>query len=238
MPATGTRNERKHSPMFKLFPGLVTIDTPEPPGGTITAEPSDDAVEDPANNEPGDPEEEPIEGEDDLGDAGKRALDSMKRKWKTERARRIELEQAAAEASKPGDGATPEEIRADAERSATQKFEERIKRAEVRGAARSLFKDPDDVLKFVDLSQIDVDENGDVDPDTITEALTDLLAKKPYLAKDSSQRGKPRVPDVPADPANKTSTPLSHADRVKAAQAAGDVNAFIRMQNELLDQEQ
>lgn len=186
-----------------------------------------------------DPEtEEPIPGEDALGDPGKRALDAIKAKHKAERTKRLDLERQLREATAPkGDAPDAETIRAEATLAADQRANLRIVRAEVKGAAAALFADPADALAFLDLTSFDVDDDGDVDPDDIQSALTELLAKKPHLAKqDSAPQGgsKRRIPEVPADPAHKSSTPVSHADRIKAAQAAGDFQSVISLQNDLL----
>lgn len=205
----------------------------------IPADPPADPI-DPEEPEDADPEE-PIPGEDALGDPGKRALDAIKAKHRDERTKRLAAEQALRDALAPkGDTPDPATIQAEADRKATERANLRIVRAEVKGAAASLFADPADALAFLDLSTFDVDDDGDVDPDDIQSALTELLAKKPHLAKqDSAPQGgsKRRIPEVPADPAHKPSTPVSHADRLKAAQAAGDYQAVISLQNDLLPQQ-
>lgn len=203
--------------------------------------PAVDPVDPEDPTDPVDPEA-PIEGEDALGDPGKRALDAIKAKHKDERTKRLAAEAALAAALAPkGDTPDPVAIQAEADRKATDRANLRIVRAEVKGAAAALFADPADALAFLDLSTFEVDDDGDVDPDDIQAALTELLAKKPHLAKqDSAPQGgsKRRIPEVPADPAHKPSIPVSHADRIKAAQTAGDVTSFISLQNDLLTQQQ
>lgn len=136
-------------------------------------------------------EDAPVEGEEALADAGKKALDRMKEKWRSERAARLEAEQRLAEAT-PGDEA--ERIAREAEARATAKANQRILSAEVRAAATGKLSDPTDALTFVDLSDFDVDEDGSVDQDAIAEAIADLLRRKPYLAA----QGGPKTPQ--ADP--------------------------------------
>jgi hypothetical protein len=222
----------------------------------VPAAPEAPAV-DPVDIEPDliDPGEDPdaaVEGEEALADPGKRALDATREKWRAERDRRVELEEElrlARRQMRSGQPAAPavepsidaDSIREDAERSALAKANARIVRAEVKGAAAALFADPADALAFLDLTSFDVDDKGDVDVEDIQAALTELLAKKPHLAKqDSAPQGgsKRRIPEVPADPAHKPSIPVSHADRIKAAQTAGDVTSFISLQNDLLTQQQ
>lgn len=216
----------------------------------VTAPPADPAVDPDADaiEDPQDPvgpdtdPEEPIDGEDALGDPGKRALEAIKAKYKSERTKRLAAEKAAREATAPKDDEpTAEQIRAEATRAATEKANLRIVRAEVKGAAATLFEDPADALAFLDLTSFDVDDDGEVDVDDIDAALKELLAKKPHLAKqDPTAQGgsRRRIPAVPADPANKTSTPVSLADQIKAAQAAGDFKTVMALQNSLLDKQE
>lgn len=118
-------------------------------------------------------------GADELGDAGKQALDRMKAKLKTERERRIVAE-AKANAAPEGDDV--EKVRHEAETAALAKANTRIVRAEVKAAAAGKLNDPTDALNFLDLSQFEVDDDGDVDTDEIAEAIAELVRTKPYLA--------------------------------------------------------
>jgi hypothetical protein len=120
-----------------------------------------------------------------LGDAGKQALDRMKAKWQKERDRARDAEARLAEATKkkPADGEQPDpdEIRAEAEKAATAKVNQRIVRSEVRAAAAGKLQDPRDAITLLDLSKFDVDEDGNVDEDEIADAIDELLKNKPYL---------------------------------------------------------
>lgn len=208
-------------------PWLMFITEPVEGGGDVESveleEPEDDEV---------------VEGEDALGDPGKRALDATKAKLRTERAKRIELEEKLRTATTPKEGEpTIDQIRADAETAANKRANARIVRAEVKAAASNILVDPEDAFAFIDLSTFDVDDDGEIDADDISSALTDLIAKRPYLAINAPQGGKKRVPAVPADPAHKPSAPVSHADKVKAARASGDFQAVIALENDLLYQQ-
>lgn len=121
------------------------------------------------------------EGTDALGDAGKRALDAMKGKWHGERDKRRELEAEIAKlTAKPADAP---QVDADAiRREALSAANARILRSEIKAAAAGKLADPRDALKFLDLSQFEVDENGEIDSDEITDAIQDLVSSKPYLA--------------------------------------------------------
>lgn len=125
------------------------------------------------------------EGADQLGDKGKRALASMKGKWRTERDRRRELERRLAEKDGVDEA---EQARRRAEADALAKANSRILKAEVRAAAKGRLNDPKDALTFLDLEQFEVGEDGEVDPEEIEEAIEDLLKAKPYLAAATAKR--------------------------------------------------
>jgi len=58
----------------------------------------------------------------------------------------------------------------------------RILKAEVRAAATGKLADPADALVYLDLSKIEVGEDGEVDGKAVEALIADLLVKKPYLA--------------------------------------------------------
>jgi hypothetical protein len=130
-------------------------------------------------------------GADQLGDAGKKALDAMKAKRNSYRdqlrAAQAELEKLRNGAKKDGEPSA-EDIRRDAEQAATAKANARIIRSEIRAAAAGKLADPKDALTFLDLSQFEVDENGEVDSDEVAEAIEELLKNKPYLAAATAKR--------------------------------------------------
>lgn len=154
-------------------------------------------------------EEETVEegdGEQDekdkpLGPAGEKALQAEKEKRKTaaaqaraEKARADAAEQELAKLrraaekakakpeEKADDAPDPEEIRREAEQAAIAKANDRIVRAEIRAAAAGKLADPADALNFLDLTQFEVDADGNIDADQVADAIDDLLKKKPYLA--------------------------------------------------------
>lgn len=151
------------------------------------AELEDVELEDSENNSD-DTEQESDEGE--LGDKGKRAIDAMKAKLKTEKAKRLAAEKRAAELES-GDDDDAAKIQREADSTALAKANARIVKAEVRAAAGGKLTDPLDALNFIDLDQFEVDENGDVDQGEIADAIADLLDQKPYLA---AQSGGPKTP--------------------------------------------
>ncbi|WP_200302237.1 hypothetical protein [Streptomyces adelaidensis] len=125
------------------------------------------------------------EGADQLGDKGKRALASMKGKWRKERDQRRDLERRLADKDKGGGG---DDAVAKATAAATATANTRILKAEVRAAAAKKLADPRDALRFLDLEQFEVGEDGEVDAEEITEALDQLIKDKPYLAAQGRQR--------------------------------------------------
>jgi hypothetical protein len=131
-------------------------------------------------------------GAEALGDAGKKALDSMKSKWREERDKRRDLESrlSALETAPKGDPETPDadSIKAQATREAIAKANTRIVRSEIKAAAAGKFTDPADALAFLDPSKFEVNENGDVDEDEIKDALEELLTRKPHLAATARPR--------------------------------------------------
>ena len=124
------------------------------------------------------------EGADQLGDKGKRALAAMKGKWKSERDKRRELEERLSKTDQ-GDG---DDAVAKATAAATAAANSRILKAEVRAAAAKKLADPRDALRFLDLEQFEVDEDGEVDAEEIVEAIENLIKTKPYLAAQGGKR--------------------------------------------------
>jgi hypothetical protein len=125
------------------------------------------------------------EGADELGDKGKRALASMKGKWKSERDKRKELEDQLAQ---QGSADEAETVRRKAEQTALAKANTRILRAEVKAAAAGKLADPADAYKFLDLDQFEVDDDGNVDSEEVADAIDDLIKSKPYLAAATAKR--------------------------------------------------
>lgn len=120
----------------------------------------------------------PVEGEEALGDPGKKALDAMKaeRKAAADRARAAEARVAELEAKLSGREA---EYAAEVEKRKTQN--EAILRAELKAAAKGKLADPTDAGLFINLSEFEVSENGDVDADALNAAIDDLISRKPHL---------------------------------------------------------
>lgn len=174
------------------------------------------------------------DGADALGDPGKRALDAMKARLKRERDRRRQYE-AELDALRKGaakDETDTDVIRQEAERAATAKANARIVRAEVRAAAAGRLADPADALQFLDLSQFEVDDDGNVDTDEITDAIADLLQRKPYLA---AQTQPPKRFQGGADGGQgRGAKPKDLDTQIREAEAKGDVQAAIALKQRKL----
>lgn len=129
------------------------------------------------------------EGIEALGDAGKKALSAMKEREKAARARARELEREVAElrAAIESKDKTPDEqeldaVRREAEAAAIARANERILRSEIKAAAAGKLADPEDALRYLDLEEFEVDESGNVDTSEISDAIHELLERKPYLS--------------------------------------------------------
>ena len=150
-----------------------------PEGATPDEIPTDETPEEVEH------EEAPTE----LGDAGKKALDAMKAarnaakaSEKAAIARAVAAEAALANRDKPAEElAIAERIR-EATAAVTSKANERIVRSEVKLAAAGRVKNPALALKLIDTSEIDVNDDGEVDADALAAAIDTLLTDYPELA--------------------------------------------------------
>ncbi|GHF73961.1 hypothetical protein [Streptomyces thermodiastaticus] len=201
---------------------------------TDTGDAADDGQGDDAGGGDGDGQgDDDPEGADQLGDPGKKALASMKDKWKAERDKRRELERQLAERDKPADGDNPdpEAIVRQAEAAALAKANERIVRAEVKAAAAGKLADPKDAFRFLDLAQFEVDADGNVDADEIADAIEDLLKTKPYLAAQGGTKRFQGTADSGARKGTGRPPQLTEAD-VKRLAAAGKHAEILKAREE------
>lgn len=120
---------------------------------------------------------------------------------------------------------------------ALSKANERILKAEIRAASASKLADPADALRFIDLSTFTVSDDGDVDTDSINEAVTGLLESKPYLAAkgEPEPRGDHALPpsgtrgEKPTQLTRDQLHAMSPADIVKA-QSEGRLDDLLHKQ--------
>ena len=150
--------------------------------GAGNTEPDEDGTDDEDDGE--DPE-----GAEALGDPGKKALNAMKQERNEQRklARQREAEIAELKKQLEAKDRSPEEneleqARAEARAEEREKANARILRSEVKSAAAGKLRNPADALKFLDLTDFGVDDEGNVDAEQVQEAISDLLDEKPYLA--------------------------------------------------------
>lgn len=120
----------------------------------------------------------------DLGDAGKKALDAMKEKWRGERDGRKALEARIAELEKPakGEQPDPEKLRAEAKAEArAEAMKDRVL-DKIEAKAAKLFADPEDAVALLGRRVDEFVDDGKLDVEAIQDALDELLKKKPHLA--------------------------------------------------------
>ncbi|MGI5347051.1 hypothetical protein ACQEU8_02510 [Streptomyces sp. CA-250714] len=123
-----------------------------------------------------------LEGAESLGDPGKKALDAMKEKWRTERDQRRDLEARIAELEAPKTEGEPEQVDAEALRQAAR--EEARAEFAVQLEAKGRLANPKDVLRY---SEYFKDVKAD-DPASITAAIDELLEENPHLAAKATPR--------------------------------------------------
>lgn len=168
------------------------------------------------------------EGEAALGDAGKKALDAMKAKWKD--ADKLAKDNAAALAAIQAklDGKEAEhqaaQEKAATEAAALAKANDRIRRSEVKAAAKGVLADPADAYKFLDLDAFEVSDDGEVDEAAITAALEDLVKSKPYLAVQDGKRFQGG-----ADGGTRKESGKSVDDQIAEAMKAGDIQTAVAL---------
>lgn len=176
-------------------------------------------------------ESAPDDGEAALGDAGKKALDAMKAKWRAAEAeaKRVTDEVAALRAAAEGREAEhqatieSQKVKDDALAAANTK----IAKANLRAAAAGKLADPTDALTFIDVSTFEVDDDGNTDEAALTAAIADLIKSKPYLAA----QGGTRFQGEADGGARKESTPDIDA-QIAEAEKAGYHRRAISLKRE------
>jgi len=174
------------------------------------------------------------DGTDKLGDAGKQALDRMKAERndarRENRALKKQLEEATKKPPAEGEQPDPEALKEEGRREALAQADQRVIRAEAKAAATGKLADPSDALTFLDLTQFEVDADGNVDAEELADAIDALLKKKPYLAAQGGKRFQGG-----ADGGNRNGTKQPSLDeQIAAAQKEGRVRDVISLQNQRL----
>lgn len=177
----------------------------------------------------------PPEGEDALGDAGKKALDTMKAERNAARKEARELKQKLEDALKPkpaDDSAPdPEALREEGRKAALEQANQRILRSEVKAAATGKLADPADAYKFLDLASFEVDADGNVDPEEIADAIDDLIRTKPYL---SAQGGRRFQGSGDGGSRNGNNKPPTLDEQIAEARKAGNTRLEISLKSQQL----
>jgi hypothetical protein len=125
-------------------------------------------------------EEEGTETEDPT--AGLKKALAAERKAHREAARKLSaLEAARADADKEPAEQALEQARREAREEAQTAFNQRLVQAELRAALAGKVNNPALALKVIDASEIDVDANGEVDPQSVTDAIESALSQYPEL---------------------------------------------------------
>lgn len=163
----------------------------------------------------------------------KKVNTDLERKFKKLAFDTDELRLAADLATKPAEEQAAEAARAKAVTEATAKANQRILKADLRAAATGKLADPTDAALYIDLTAFTVSDDGEVDSDALSEAINDLLERKPHLAA-----GKPARFEGGADQGAKGATAKpsqitqSELDRmsnaeITAARAEGRLNLLL-----------
>lgn len=160
--------------------GMLMLDGPtDPPGG----DPAPDATPEPEPNDP--PEPDPA-GSDALGDAGKKALNSMK---SARNEARRERDAAIEERDRLKAAAEGREAEWEAERKAREaadkRYQERIFKSELKAiAATEGVKHPDILSRLIDPDKFPLDDEGNLDSGAITEAVKTAIATYDLAVQD------------------------------------------------------
>jgi len=177
------------------------------------------------------------EGADQLGDAGKKALDAMKARVKAEREKRRAAEAELAQLkgkAKPDETPDVDDIRAQARAEAQAEALRERALDKIEAKAAKLFADPEDARALLAAQVGDFVDDGKIDVEAITDALEELLKKKPHLAASA-----PRTPRTPAPDRSQGSRGSGPADLdalIAEAEKRGDTRTAIALKTRKLTQ--
>ena len=150
------------------------------------------------------------------------------RKAAAKRVRELELELADRDKS-PSEKAL-DDARREAAADATTTANARLVAVEFRAAAKERGLDPRTALKLADLADVEVGEDGEVDPDALVAALDAVVADHPSLVPsrfqgtaDQGARGKSAAVSQLTEEALKTMTP----EQISEARNAGRLDKLL-----------
>ena len=160
------------------------------PEGVTPEEPTTEPEPTPNPEEPAPSEPAPTSEWEDKYAGQLKVNRDLEKKLKAERDSREALEIQLA----PAEEQAAAKARAEVEKEITGKANARILKSELRASATGKLADPADAALYIDLSQFDVGDDGEVDSGALNDAIADLLTRKPHLAA-----GKPNRFDGDAD---------------------------------------
>lgn len=190
-------------------------------------DPPADPADPPADPPQGDPPADPPAGpDDDLGDAGKRALAAERKRAKdAEKAlkaandRLAKLEEANQSEADKAIAAAKAEGRTEALAEANG----RLLHAEIKAAAAGRLQNPDDAIALLDLSDFSPGDDG-FDQQEITSAIDGLLEARPYLAAGPGATPPPGDPDSGARKSGAGQVTEAELDRMTPEQIEKAMN--------------
>jgi len=150
----------------------------------VTDAPTDPIVTDPAPADP--PVADPPTDDPDAG--AKSALVKERAARKDAEKKLAAAEQALAAKDKPAEEVALDAARREAAAEATEKANLKILRANLLAVAATQLVDPKDAHLYIDLTDFEVDEDGNADTDALKVAIADLIKKKPHLASGNAPR--------------------------------------------------
>lgn len=144
-----------------------------------------------------------------------------------------DLEAQIALKDKPAEEQAIEQARREAREEAQSAFNKRLVNAELKAALAGKVNDTALALKVIDSSVIDVGDDGEVDPQSVTDAIDAALREYPVLkptelkkfggTADQGTKGKVSRPQQLTREELKSLTP----DQVVAAEAAGQLDTLM-----------
>lgn len=148
-------------------------------------------------------------------------------------------ELATLKAERDAQNKTPEEnaleaARRDGESAATKRANERLVKAELRSAAKGKLSNVADALVFIDVSSIEVGDDGEVDTGALDAAIATLLTERPYLGAVVEQKrfqgGADQGGDKSAAPKQLTRADLAGMtpQQIVAAEANGQLKSLYK----------
>lgn len=111
----------------------------------------------------------------------KKALAAERKARREAERKATAAEQARADAGKEPAEQAIEQARREAREEAQNAFNQRLVQAELRAALAGKVTNPALALKVIDTSVIDVSGDGDIDAQSVTDAIADALAQYPEL---------------------------------------------------------